>query len=205
MNQERMKRNREPKFSPKVERGRGQGEKARAGKIRAGGGWGAAPSRKEDGAGENPSGKSQNLPYRGPAAAPRRQRTPTSRVWSWPRCGPAMGARGAQRVTGQVLPEIQTLHTVDGTWEPAHTASPHQPPPDPQTHRNLAGGPAVCLPAGVGVGANDAGQGQVGGRGARGWEWLGAGVTGNACWTQGFQGKHCLVLAPEGLQVQPGR
>ena len=41
VNQERMGRSREPKFSPKVERGRGQGEKARAGKIGAGGGWGA--------------------------------------------------------------------------------------------------------------------------------------------------------------------
>lgn len=153
MNQERMRRNREPKFSPKVERGRRQGEKARAGKIGAGGGWGAAPSRKEDRAGENPAGKGQNLPYRGPAAAPRRQRTPTSRAWSWPRCGPATGVQGAQRATGQVLLEIQTLHMVDGTWEPAHTTSPHQPPRDPQTHQNLAGGPAVCLPAGVGVGA----------------------------------------------------
>ena len=57
MNQERMGRSREPKFSPKVEWGRRQGEKARAGKIGAGGGWGAAPSRNEDGAGENPAGE----------------------------------------------------------------------------------------------------------------------------------------------------
>ena len=48
-----------------------------------------------------------------------------------------MEARGAQTATGQVLPETRTLHAVDSTWELAHTASPHQPPPDPQTHWNL--------------------------------------------------------------------
>lgn len=50
------KKEQEPKFSPKVEQGRGQGEKARVGKIGAGGGWGAARSRNEDGAGGNLAG-----------------------------------------------------------------------------------------------------------------------------------------------------
>ena len=146
-----------------------------------------------------------------------------------------MEARGAQTATGQVLPETRTLHAVDSTWELAHTASPHQPPPDPQTHWHLLcasqqawgwgqstgqwsrGSPGrelspealtVQSPLGPGWLSREmmlAGDRLGGGRGwARGRGWLGAGGEWNACWTQDFQGRHCLVLAVKGLQVQPG-
>ena len=73
----------------------------------------------------------------------------------------------------------------------------------------LAGSSALAAQSPLGTGQLSRemmlGRDRLGGRGARGWERLGAGVEGNACWTQGFQVRHCLVLAPEGLQVQPGR
>lgn len=56
--------------------------------------------------------RDQDLPCQGLAAAPGRQRTPASRAWSWPRCGPAMGVLGALRATGQLLQETQTLQAV---------------------------------------------------------------------------------------------
>lgn len=62
------------------------------------------------GAGEQ--ARRQNLPYQGLAAAPGRQRTPTSRAWSWPHCGPATGVLEALREMGQVLQETQSLHAV---------------------------------------------------------------------------------------------
>lgn len=79
----------------------GQGSEPEAGGQRAGGrGWESQPDPGRD------------LPCLGPAAVPGRQRTPTSRAWSWPHCGPATGVLGALRATGRVLQETQTLHAV---------------------------------------------------------------------------------------------
>lgn len=44
------------------------------------------------------------------AGAPGKQRTPTSRAWSWLCCGLAMEELAVQRVMGWVLQETQSLH-----------------------------------------------------------------------------------------------
>lgn len=56
--------------------------------------------------------RDQDLPCQGLAAAPGRQRTPASRAWSWPRCGPATGVLGALRAMGRLLKETRTLQAV---------------------------------------------------------------------------------------------
>lgn len=62
--------------------------------------------------GHEPARVGWHLPYQGLAAAPGRRRTPTSRAWSWPRCGPATGVPGVLRTMGWVPQETQTLHAV---------------------------------------------------------------------------------------------
>lgn len=76
---------------------------------------------------------SWDLPYRDLAAAPGRQRTPTSRAWSWPRCGPATGGAGGAEGDG-AGPAGDSNPACSGRHMGAcsHTTSLPTPPEDPR-------------------------------------------------------------------------
>lgn len=99
----------------------------------------------------------QDLPSQGPAAAPGRQRIPTSRAWSWPRCGPATGVPGVLRAKGWVPQEkTQSLHTAGKGMGTSPCAAPVTasvrtlgPPGRPCAGEGISCLPKLGLPAGV--------------------------------------------------------
>lgn len=136
-------------------------------------------------------------------------------------CGGRRGRRG--RSCRRLEPCTRWTAHGSRPTRPPHTSLPQTPRPigtccvPPSRHggggKALASGPGAALAGGsvltvqspLGTGWLSREVMLTGDRlwGARGRRWLGAGGEWNACWTQGFQGRHRLVLALEALQVQP--
>lgn len=170
-------------MKPSVEWGRGRESQEQVEQS-----WGARELQGERAA------EGQDLPYRGPAAAPGRQRTPASRAWSWPRCGPATGVLGALRAMGRVLQETQTLQAVGEAHgsQFTHTLPAHALCGDPRPT-----GDTLCW------------QGNLPPpqKGLRQGRWRGARSTGSTGWRdqeQPGEGLACYNSVPSPHRTAPG-